>query len=332
MSNYSIQMPESLDVVRDNDDFGTFVLQPLERGFGVTIGNSFRRMLLSSLPGVAITAVKISGVDHEYSSIQGVKEDVYEIILNFKQVRFKQVEQSDGVIHISKKGSGILTAADIDVATAEYDVLNTDLVIANLADDAELEIELRIGRGRGYVPAEDMPFEEEAINLIPIDAIFTPIKSVKFNVENVRVGQRTDYEKLVMDVETDGSVNAKEALTHAGKILKEHIEKFITEQIEEPFTQEEEEVDVEKQRVANLLRTSIEDLNLSVRAYNCLKSANINSIGELVARDEQDLLKFRNFGKKSLNELIEVIEEKNLQFGMDIDKYLGKERIKNYAP
>lgn len=322
MSNYSIQMPEPLDVVEDNDNFGTFVLQPLERGFGVTIGNSFRRVLLSSLPGIAITAVKINGVDHEYSSIKGVKEDVYEIILNFKEVRFKQVEQSSGVIHISKSGQGELTAKDIDDATAEYDVLNPDLVIANLADDAELEIELKVGRGRGYVPAEEMSVEDEDVNLIPIDAIFTPIKSVKYNVENVRVGQRTDYEKLVMDIETDGSVNAKEALTIAGKILKEHIEKFITEEIEEPFTQEEEEVDAEKQRVANLLRTSIEDLNLSVRAYNCLKSANINSIGELVSRDEQDLLKFRNFGKKSLSELVEVIEEKNLEFGMDVSKYL----------
>jgi DNA-directed RNA polymerase subunit alpha len=237
-------------------------------------------------------------------------------------VRFKQVEQSSGVIHISKSGQGELTAKDIDDATAEYDVLNPDLVIANLADDAELEIELKIGRGRGYVPAEEMSVEDEDVNLIPIDAIFTPIKSVKYNVENVRVGQRTDYEKLVMDIETDGSVNAKEALTIAGKILKEHIEKFITEEIEEPFTQEEEEVDAEKQRVANLLRTSIEDLNLSVRAYNCLKSANINTIGELVSRDEQDLLKFRNFGKKSLSELVEVIEEKNLEFGMDVSKYL----------
>ncbi|SMO97499.1 DNA-directed RNA polymerase subunit alpha [Gracilimonas mengyeensis] len=322
MSNYSIQMPETLNVVEDKDSFGTFVLQPLERGFGVTIGNSFRRVLLSSLPGIAITAVKINGVDHEYSSIKGVKEDVYEIILNFKQVRFKQVEQSSGVIHISKSGAGELTAADIDEATAEYEVLNPDLVIANLADDAELEIELKIGRGRGYVPAEEMDIEDEDVNLIPIDAIFTPIKSVKYNVENVRVGQRTDYEKLVMDIDTDGSVNAKEALTIAGKILKEHIEKFITEEIEEPFTQEEEEVDAEKQRVANLLRTSIEDLNLSVRAYNCLKSANINTIGELVSRDEQDLLKFRNFGKKSLSELVEVIEEKNLEFGMDVSKYL----------
>ncbi|HET8865022.1 MAG TPA: DNA-directed RNA polymerase subunit alpha [Gracilimonas sp.] len=322
MSNYSIQMPETLNVVEDQDNFGTFVLQPLERGFGVTIGNSFRRVLLSSLPGIAITAVKINGVDHEYSSIKGVKEDVYELILNFKQVRFKQVEQSSGVIHISKSGEGVLTAKDIDDSTGEYDVLNPDLVIGNLADDAELEIELKIGRGRGYVPAEEMTVEDDDVSLIPIDAIFTPIKSVKYNVENVRVGQRTDYEKLVMDIETDGSVNAKEALTIAGKILKEHIEKFITEEIEEPFTQEEEEVDAEKQRVANLLRTSIEDLNLSVRAYNCLKSANINSIGELVSRDEQDLLKFRNFGKKSLSELVEVIEEKNLEFGMDVSKYL----------
>lgn len=322
MSNYSIQMPEPLNVVEDQDNFGTFVLQPLERGFGVTIGNSFRRVLLSSLPGIAITAVKINGVDHEYSSIKGVKEDVYELILNFKEVRFKQIEQSSGVIHISKSGEGELTAKDIDEATAEYDVLNPDLVIANLADDAELEIELKIGRGRGYVPAEEMSVEDDDVNLIPIDAIFTPIKSVKYNVENVRVGQRTDYEKLVMDIETDGSVNAKEALTIAGKILKEHIEKFITEEIEEPFTQEEEEVDAEKQRIANLLRTSIEDLNLSVRAYNCLKSANINTIGELVSRDEQDLLKFRNFGKKSLSELVEVIEEKNLEFGMDVSNFL----------
>lgn len=322
MSNYSIQMPEPLNVVEDQDNFGTFVLQPLERGFGVTIGNSFRRVLLSSLPGIAITAVKINGVDHEYSSIKGVKEDVYELILNFKEVRFKQIEQSSGVIHISKSGQGELTAKDIDDATGEYDVLNPELTIANLADDAELEIELKIGRGRGYVPAEEMSVEDDDVNLIPIDAIFTPIKSVKYNVENVRVGQRTDYEKLVMDIETDGSVNAKEALTIAGKILKEHIEKFITEEIEEPFTQEEEEVDAEKQRVANLLRTSIEDLNLSVRAYNCLKSANINTIGELVSRDEQDLLKFRNFGKKSLSELVEVIEEKNLEFGMDVSKFL----------
>jgi len=325
MSNYSIQMPESLEVEESKETFGTFVLQPLERGFGVTIGNSFRRILLSSLPGIAINAVKINGVEHEYSSIQGVKEDVYEIILNLKEVRFSQVEQSSGIIHITKKGEGKLTATDIADATADYEVLNKDLTIATMSEDAELEIELRVGRGRGYVPAEEQNFDsEEDVNLIPIDAIYTPIKQVKFNVDNVRVGQRTDYEKLTMDITTDGSVNAKEALTIAGKILKEHIEKFITEKIDEPFTQEEEEVDAEKQRIANLLKTSIEDLNLSVRAYNCLKSANINTIGELVSRDEQDLLKFRNFGKKSLAELVEVIEDKNLHFGMDVSKFLDK--------
>lgn len=325
MNNYSLQMPESVEVEQDSDNYGTFILQPLERGFGVTIGNSFRRVLLSSLPGLAITAVKINGVDHEYSSIEGVKEDVYEIILNLKQVRFKQVEQSGGVINLSKNESGRLTAADIGEATADFEVLNPELLIATLSDDVQVDMELRIGRGRGYVPAEEMSDDfEDDVALMPIDAIFTPIKSVNFDVENVRVGQRTDYEKLVLNVTTDGSLNAKEALTIAGKILKEHIEKFITEKIEEPFTQEEEEVDAEKQRIASLLKTSIEDLNLSVRAYNCLKSANINTIAELVSRDEQDLLKFRNFGKKSLSELVEVIEEKNLEFGMDVSKFLDK--------
>lgn len=323
MSNYSIQMPETLQVEDSSDTFGTFVLQPLERGFGVTIGNSFRRILLSSLPGIAINAIKINGVEHEYSSIKGVKEDVYEIILNLKEVRFSQIEQSSGVIHLTKKGEGKLTAADIAEATGDYEVLNPDQLVATMSEDAEIEMELRVGRGRGYVPSEEQDVDtEENVTLIPIDAIYTPIKQVKYDVDNVRVGQRTDYEKLTMEVTTDGSVNAKEALTIAGKILKEHIEKFITEEIDEPFTQEEEEVDAEKQRIANLLKTSIEDLNLSVRAYNCLKSANINTIGELVSRDEQDLLKFRNFGKKSLAELVEVIEDKNLHFGMDVSKYL----------
>lgn len=325
MSNYSIQMPEPLEVEEATDTFGTFILEPLERGFGVTIGNSFRRILLSSLPGIAINAVKINGVEHEYSSVQGVKEDVYEIILNLKEVRFKQIEQSSGVIHLSKSGEGSLLAKDITEATADYEVLNEDQLIATMAEDADIEMELHVGRGRGYVPAEEQDVNtEDDVNLIPIDAIYTPIKQVQFDVDNVRVGQRTDYEKLVMDITTDGSINSKEALTIAGKILKEHIEKFITEEIDEPFTQEEEEVDAEKQRVANLLKTSIEDLNLSVRSYNCLKSANINTIGELVARDEQDLLKFRNFGKKSLAELVEVIEGKDLHFGMDVSKYLDK--------
>ncbi len=318
-------MPESLVVEESTETFGRFVLQPLERGFGVTIGNAFRRVLLSSLPGVAITAVKIQGVKHEYSSIEGVSEDVYDIILNLKEVRFKQVEQSSGVINLVKEGPGVLTAADINEATAEYTALNTDQPIATLSEGTKIELELRMGRGKGYVTSEDMTLENEGdIDLIPVDAVFTPIKSVKYDVDNVRVGQRTDYEKLSMEVNTDGSINPKEAFTIAGKILKDHIEKFITEQIDEPFSQEEDEVDAEKVRVANLLKTSIEDLNLSVRAYNCLKSANINTIAELVSKDESELLKFRNFGRKSLAELTEVIEEKNLHFGMDVDKYLDE--------
>ncbi|MBP3192283.1 DNA-directed RNA polymerase subunit alpha [Natronogracilivirga saccharolytica] len=325
MSTNNLLMPESLVVEESTETFGRFVLQPLERGFGVTIGNAFRRVLLSSLPGVAITAVKIQGVKHEYSSIEGVSEDVYDIILNLKEVRFKQVEQSSGVINLVKEGPGVLTAADINEATAEYTALNTDQPIATLSEGTKIELELRMGRGKGYVTSEDMTLENEGdIDLIPVDAVFTPIKSVKYDVDNVRVGQRTDYEKLSMEVNTDGSINPKEAFTIAGKILKDHIEKFITEQIDEPFSQEEDEVDAEKVRVANLLKTSIEDLNLSVRAYNCLKSANINTIAELVSKDESELLKFRNFGRKSLAELTEVIEEKNLHFGMDVDKYLDE--------
>lgn len=325
MSGYSIQMPDSLEVSENSENFGQFVLQPLERGFGVTIGNSFRRVLLSSLPGYAVTAIKISGVEHEYASINGVKEDVYEIILNLKEIRFKQTDVQSGVIKLSKKGKGELTGKDIDKATAEFEVLNPDHVVANLSAEASIEMELHVNRGRGYVPSEEFADEvADDIHLIPVDAIFTPITKVQFDVENVRVGQRTDYEKLILNVTTDGSITPKEAMTIAGRLLKEHIEKFITERIEESFAKEEEEVDTEKQRVANLLKTSIEDLNLSVRAYNCLKSANINTIAELVSRDEQDLLKFRNFGRKSLTELTEVIEEKNLHFGMDVTKYLDK--------
>lgn len=316
-------MPNSLTVDECTDMFGRFVLQPLERGYGVTIGNSFRRVLLSSLPGTAITAVKIDGVKHEYSSIQGIAEDVYDIILNLKGVRFKQVEQSSGVIKVDLQGPCQFTAADINGSSSEYTVLNEDHHIATLAKDGHINIELHMGRGRGYVTSEDNTIEEETdIGVMPIDTIFTPIKAVKYDVENVRVGQKTDYEKLVMEVHTDGSINPKEALTIAGKILKDHIEKFITEEIEEPFAQEEDEVDAESVRIANLLKTSIEDLNLSVRAYNCLKSANINTIAELVSKDESELLRFRNFGRKSLAELLEVIEEKNLHFGMDISKYL----------
>ncbi|HLR76106.1 MAG TPA: DNA-directed RNA polymerase subunit alpha [Balneolaceae bacterium] len=323
MSNYTIQMPEELHVEEAEDTHGIFVLQPLERGFGVTVGNSFRRILLSSLPGAAISAIRIEGVEHEYSSIKGVKEDVYEIILNLKEVRFKQKEDSDGTIIISKKGKGKLTAADIAEATNDYDVLNPDLVIANIADDTQIDLELKVTRGRGYVPAEEQNVNtDDDITIIPIDAVYTPIKQVKFDVDNVRVGQRTDYEKLIIDVTTDGSVTAKEALTIAGKILKDHVQRFITVEIDEPFTQEEQEMDAEKQRIAELLETNIEELNLSVRSYNCLKSADVDTIAELVSREKSELLKFRNFGKKSLQELEEVIEDRGLHFDMDVTEYL----------
>ena len=322
MSNYTIQMPEALSVDKAEDVHGVFILQPLERGFGVTIGNSFRRILLSSLPGAAINAVRIEGVEHEYSSIEGVKEDVYEIILNLKEVRFKQLDDSDGTIHISKKGKGALTAGDIAEATNDYEVLNPDLVIANIADETQIDMELKIARGRGYVPAEEQNVNtDDDVTIIPIDAVYSPVKQVKFDVDNVRVGQRTDYEKLIIDVTTDGSVTAKEALTIAGKIMKDHVDRFITVEIDEPFTQEEQEMDAEKQRIANLLETSIEELNLSVRSYNCLKSADVDTIGELVSREKNDLLKFRNFGKKSLQELEEVIEERGLHFDMDVSEY-----------
>lgn len=324
MSTNFLQMPDSLVVDECNDFFGRFILQPLERGYGVTIGNSFRRVLLSSLPGNAITSVKIEGVKHEYSSIEGVSEDVYDMILNLKQVRFKQVDQSSGIIRITKKGPGVITAGDLNEVTNEYSVLNPELLICTLAEGAKLEMELRVGRGKGYVTSEENVQEGETeLNVISMDAKFTPVITVNYAIENVRVGKRTDYEKLILEVTTDGSVNPKEALTIAGRILKDHIEKFITERINEPYVQVEEEVDSEKVRIANLLRTSIEDLNLSVRAYNCLKSANILTIAELVSKEESELLKFRNFGKKSLSELIEVIEEKNLHFGMDVNKYLS---------
>jgi DNA-directed RNA polymerase subunit alpha len=324
MSNYSIQLPGPVDVQEASDTHGTFVLTPLEQGFGVTIGNSLRRILLSSLPGLAIHAVRIKGVEHEYSSIDGVKEDVYEIILNLKEVRFGQKDKSSGTIHVSKSEKGTLTAGDIADATNEYEVLNPELVIANLSDNTNIDIEMYIGRGMGYVLAEEQTMNTDDVSVIPIDAIYTPIKKVEFNVENVRVGQRTDYEKLILNVTTDGSINSKEAVTMSGKILKEHIEKFITEDIEEPFIQEEKEVDAEKQRIKKLLKTNIEDLNLSVRSFNCLKSANIDTIAELVEHEEDDLLKFRNFGKKSLKELVDVIEDKDLHFGMDTSNYLGE--------
>jgi DNA-directed RNA polymerase subunit alpha len=301
MNYANLLMPEKveLDDSSFSTTFGRFILQPLERGFGVTLGNVFRRVLLSSLQGAAITAIRLDGIQHEFSDIPGVKEDVVEIILNLK-------------------------AGDIGNYTADFEILNPDLHIATLNEDADVELEIRVGKGRGYVPAEENKPLEASIGLIPIDSIFSPIRNVRYQVENVRVGQRTDYEKLVLEIETDGSITPDDALTYAGKILKDHIQMFINFEIE-PEEEETQEIDEEILRVKKLLRMSVDELELSVRSHNCLKNANIKNISDLVRLDESELLKFRNFGRKSLQEIQDILEKKGLYFGMDVDKYLKGE-------
>ena len=322
MSTYAIQMPEGVQTEEVTDTHGVFVIQPLEQGYGVTIGNALRRVLLSSLEGIAVTALKIDGVQHEFSTIPGVTEDVSDIILNLKGVRFKANESGDSNIHLVLKGPGKWMAKDIGDATSDYEVLNPDHHIAHLSDNAELAIELRMSRGRGYIPSTENKHADDPIGVIAIDSIFTPIQNVKYTVIPTRVGQKIDYERLVLDVLTDGSVSPEEALHQAAVILRDHVALFLT--IDEPMqmTVEEKEVDAEVQRIRELLSQTVDELDLSVRAHNCLKAANIKNIGDLVRRDEPEMLKFRNFGRKSLQELMQVLEERGLHFGMDVDKYM----------
>ncbi len=330
MSNLAIQMPDCVQVEETSDQYGRFVLQPLERGFGVTVGNALRRVLLSSLPGVAITALRIDGVQHEFSVIEGVAEDVAEIILNLKGVRFKAKEQAEeeAVLSFTVEGPGAWTAADIGAATDEFDVLNPDHHIATLAEGTQLHVELRLARGRGYVPAEENKRADDPIGVLAIDAIFTPVKNVRYTVTPTRVGQRINYERLVLEVTTDGSLTPEEALTMAASILRKHIDLFIQVEAIPPVEEEErKEIDTEVQRMRNLLMQSVDELDLSVRAQNCLKAANIKTIGDLVRREESEMLKFRNFGRKSLQELVEVLQERGLHFGMDVDKYLEGEKV-----
>lgn len=322
MSNYMVQLPEGVRVEEATETFGRFVVQPLERGYGVTIGNALRRVLLSSLPGVAITAVRIDGVQHEFSTIPGVTEDVAEIILNLKGVRFKAKDTTDANIRLSLKGPHVWTARDIAEATSHYEVLNPDHYIATLAEGAEVNLELRMGRGRGYVPAEENKLPDDPIGVIAIDAIFTPIKNVRYTIKPTRVGQKIEYERLELEITTDGSVSPEEALVQAATILRDHISLFITMESEPQPEVKKKEVDAEVQRIRELLSQSVDELDLSVRAQNCLKAANIRTIGDLVRRQESEMLKFRNFGRKSLQELIAVLEERGLHFGMDVDKYL----------
>jgi DNA-directed RNA polymerase subunit alpha len=321
----NLQMPESVELEESSysSTFGRFIVQPLERGFGTTIGNALRRVLLSSLPGAAITMLKIDNVFHEFSTIPGVQEDVAEIILNLKEVRFKLINKKPDKVVLELQGPYEFKAGDIQNGTTDFEILNPDHHIATLNKGADLKVELRIGRGHGYVPAEENKLPDMPIGSIPIDAIYTPIKNVSYRVENTRVQQRTDYEKLILEVTTDGSVTPDDALTYAGKILRDHVNLFINFDIKPEVEEEPVEVDEEALRVRKLLRMPVDELELSVRSYNCLMAANIKTIGDLVRRDEQEMLKFRNFGRKSLQELTQILQEKGLRFGMDVDKYLG---------
>jgi DNA-directed RNA polymerase subunit alpha len=324
MSVIHINMPEAvvLDEASYTDTFGRFSLQPLDRGFGVTLGNSLRRVLLGSLTGCAITAIKISSVLHEFTTIPGVVEDVAEIILNLKQVRLKLINKKPGKIELSFNSEGEFKAGDIQKNSADVEVLNPDLHIATLNKGAKFDIELRVGRGKGYVPSTEQVIQDQVIGIIPIDSIFTPLKNVKYDIENVRIGDKNDYEKLTIEIQTDGSITPDDALTQAAKILKDHIQLFINFDIEQEEEQTVTQKDSEKERIKKILLTSVDDLELSVRSHNCLKAANIKNLAELVRKDESEMLKFRNFGRKSLAELMEIVENLGLEFGMDVDKYI----------
>lgn len=317
-------------MVETDDKYGKFEFRPLEPGYGITIGNALRRILLSSLEGYAITTVKIDKVDHEFATIKGVMEDVTEIILNLKQIRFKrEVEDFDSEkVSISITGQEVFTAGDINKFMTGFRVLNPELIICRMEPEVKLQMDITINKGRGYVPsAENKPIDAE-FGVIPIDSIYTPIKNVKYAIENYRVEQKTDYEKLVFEITTDGSVHPKDALKEAAKILIYHFMLFSDEKItidsDEKFANEE--FDEEVLHMRQLLKTKLVDMDLSVRALNCLKAADVETLGELVTYNRNDLLKFRNFGKKSLTELDDLLVSLNLTFGMDISKYkLDKE-------
>ena len=324
MSTILVQMPEKIELEQSSSTptFGRFFVQPLEKGFGVTIGNSFRRVLLSSLPGTAITAIQVASIQHEFSTIKGVVEDVADFVLNLKQVRIKAINKKATKITVSIEGPGEFLAGDIQKASAEIEILNPDLHLATLNKDAKFDLELRLGRGKGYVPAEENKSSDQPLGMIAIDSIFTPIKNVRFFVEPTRVGGQTDYEKLRLEIETDGSISPEDALTHAGKILRDHVQLFINFGAEPEAEKTETEQEAEIGRVRKILKMSVDELELSVRSHNCLRSANIKTLADLVRRNESELLKFRNFGRKSLAELSTIVDEYGLTFGMDVDKYL----------
>lgn len=317
--------PDKVVMISSTESSGQFEFRPLEPGFGITIGNSLRRILLSSLEGFAVTSLRIEGVEHEFSTIKGVVEDVTEIVLNLKQVRFKkQLDNHDAekvTVHFA--GSDKFTAGDIGKYVNGFQVLNPDLVIFNCDSNVRLKMELNIERGRGYVPAEENKSNSAPVGTIFIDSIYTPIKNVKYNIENYRVEQKTDYERLILDIVTDGSVHPKDALKEAAKILIFHFMLFSDEKItlDAEEKRNEEEFDETSLHMRQLLKTKLVDMDLSVRALNCLKAADVETLGELVSFNKNDLLKFRNFGKKSLTELEDLVQSKNLHFGMNVAKY-----------
>lgn len=330
MAILNFQKPDKVLMIESNATDGKFEFKPLEPGYGLTVGNALRRVLLSSLEGYAINSIRIDGVDHEFSTIPGIVEDVTEIILNLKQVRFKQqIEDIDNeAITISIKGKEQLVAGDFQNFISGFQILNPELIICNMEKSVNLEMEISIDKGRGFVLAEENKKASAPIGTIAIDSIYTPIKNVKYAVENFRVEQKTDYEKLVFDIKTDGSISPQDALTEAAKILIHHFMLFSDERItlEADDIAHTETYDEESLHMRQLLKTRLIDLDLSVRALNCLKAAEVDTLGDLVSYNKSDLMKFRNFGKKSLTELDELVMVKGLTFGMDLTKYkLDKE-------
>lgn len=324
MAILNFQKPDKIVLQKATDFEGQFEFRPLEPGYGLTIGNALRRVLLNSLEGFAITSIKIEGVDHEFATIKGVTEDVTEMILNFKQVRFKKRSEdvSNENIKLSIKGRTEFTAAMIGEASHAFEVMNPELVICTMDTTAKIDIELSVNKGRGYIPSEENKPKEAAFGLIAIDSIHTPIKNVKYSIENYRVEQRTDYEKLILDVITDGTIHPEEAVKQASRILIQHL-MIITDENITFDTKEQSKEDVVDEQVLQLrkvLKTPLEDLDLSVRAFNCLKAAKIDSLSQLVQYEQEDLMKFRNFGQKSLSEIEQVLNERGLGFGMDLHK------------
>ena len=325
MAILAFQKPDKVIMLEADSKFGKFEFRPLEPGFGITIGNALRRILLSSLEGFAINTIKIEGVEHEFATVPGVKEDVTNIILNLKQVRFKQIvdEVETEKVSITVENVTEFKAGDIGKCLSGFEVLNPELVICRLDSKATMEIELTINKGRGYVPSEENRVFCTEVNTIPIDSIYTPIRNVKYAIEQYRVEQKTDYDKLVLEISTDGSIHPKDALKEAAKILIHHFMLFSDEKItlEDSEFDANEEFDEEILHMRQLLKTKLTDMNLSVRALNCLKAAEVDTLGDLVQFNKTDLLKFRNFGKKSLTELDDLLESLNLSFGTDISKY-----------